>query len=160
MPDSQTASTLPGREFRAGMTFIRWPGLLVLLNIAIVIIALIVHQIPLISLFGTMGFAFLIVLVSAATLRVTLNEDGLTQRWIWGKRRISWNEIASIERIKRGLLGDGLFLLDEKDKEIFAVSSLNLPDQELITAEAIKYARLRRDKKPLKRGITARWIRK
>ena len=133
---------------------------MVLLNIALVAAALIFKQIPLISLFGTMGLAFLALFLSALTLRVTTNEDGMKQKWIWGWRNIVWHEVASIERVRRRFFGDGLFLLNEKNKEIFAVSALPLADQEVITAEAIKRARLRKDKKPPRPPVTERWVRK
>lgn len=160
MTSSPSDPVLPARVFRASKTFTLWPALLVLFNAICILILWRVHQIIPMPLFGAIGIAFLGIFLSAVTLRVTMDADGLAQRWLWGKGKVSWHEIAAIERVHRALLGDGLFLLNDKDREIFAVSSLALPDQELITEEAIKRARLRRDKKPLKRGIKARWVRK
>jgi hypothetical protein len=124
------------------------------------IILLAVHQIKAAPLFGTLGLAFLTLFVSAITLRITMDADGLGQRWLWGRRRIAWHEIASIERVRRGIAGVGLFLLDEKGKEIFAVSALPFTDQQVIVDAALRYGRLRKDKKPPKRPIMERWMRK
>jgi hypothetical protein len=147
-------------QFRASKTFTLWPGLLALLNVILAIILLAVHQIKAAPLFGTLGLAFLTLFVSAITLRITMDADGLGQRWLWGRRRIAWHEIASIERVRRGIAGVGLFLLDEKGKEIFAVSALPFTDQQVIVDAALRYGRLRKDKKPPKRPIMERWMRK
>jgi hypothetical protein len=159
-PLTSQSSEKPPVAYRANRKYIQWPVLIVVINLIIIVIAIKYKQYPLIALFGMMGLAFLALALSALTLRVTISEEGLRQRWIWGWRTVGWQEIASIERVRRQFFGDGLFLLNEKNYEIFAVSALSYPDQMTITEEAIKRARLKKDKKPLKKNVMERWIRK
>lgn len=160
MTTSEVSSQPLAGPFRANPTFVRWPAALVVLNLAMIGVGVAAHQYPLISLFGMMALAFSALFLTALTLQVTMSEEGLKQKWIWGWRTIVWHEIASIERVHRRFFGDGLFLLNAQNKEIFAVSALPLADQEMIIVEAVKRARLRTDKKPLKRPVLQRWVRK
>ena len=155
MTRPQDASAAPPRAFRASRTYVTGPGLFVLLLLVLLLVLILRRQVTVIPLPGALCIAFLGLFLSAATLRITMDADGLTQRWLWGRRRIGWHEIAAIERTKRGL-----FLLDERDKEILAVSALPPADQQAIVEEAVRRGRLRRDKKPVKRPVLERWVRK
>jgi hypothetical protein len=83
-------------QFRASKTFTLWPGLLALLCIGIASVLVAMHQIKVAPLFGTLGLAFLTLFVSAITLRITMDDSGLGQRWIWGRRRIAWQTSKSL----------------------------------------------------------------
>ena len=154
-PTPNASPSLPPRTFRAGRTYIVGPGLFVLLNLLLLVVLAVRRQIVPMPLFGALGIAFLGLFLSAVTLQITMDSDGLMQRWAWGRRRIGWHEVASIERTRRGL-----FLLNDKGKEIFAVSALPPADQQTIVDECVKRGRLRRDKKPPKRPVLERWVQK
>ncbi len=143
------------RAFRAGRTYTAGPALFALALLILLAVLAWRHQIAALPLPGALAIAFLGLFVSAATLRITMDADGLTQRWVWGRRRIGWNQIASIERTRRGL-----FLLDERGKEILAVSTLPRANQQVIVEEAVKHGRLRRDKNKPKLPVQERWVRK
>ena len=143
------------RTFRASRTYTVGPGVCALLLLILLAVLALRHQVEAMPLPGALEIASLALFVTAVTLRITMDADGLTQRWAWGRRHIGWHQVASIERTKRGL-----FLLDEKGKEIFAVSALPAPDQQVITETAIRQGRLRRDKKKPKRPVLEKWVQK
>ena len=155
MASPKESQDIGPRTFRASRTYTVGPGLFALLNVVFVAFFAAKRLLVPIPLFGALGIAFFGLFLSAVTLRITLDADGLTQHWIWGRRRVGWHQIASIERTKRGL-----YLLDEKGKEILAVSTLPPPDQQVIVDEAVKRGRLRRAKKPPKKPVLEQWVRK
>lgn len=141
--------------FRASRIFTVGPGVCTLLLLILLAVLALRHQVEAMPLPGALAIASLALFITAVTLRITMDADGLTQRWAWGRRHIGWHQVASIERTRRGL-----FMLDEKGKEIFAVSALPLPNQQVITEAAIREGRLRRDKKKPKPPVLEKWVRK
>ena len=90
-----------------------------------------------------------------------MDADGVTRRWLWGRKIVGWHTVSQMERTGRvWFLPGSLFLLDDKGKELLALAVLSPADQQSIVDEAIKRGRLRRDKKPLKKHVLERWVRK
>ena len=145
MAHPESIQSLPSaRTFRASRTYIAGPGMFILLLLlACLGVLALRHQVSAdAAARARSAIAFLGLFVTAVTLRITMDADGLTQRWIWGRRQIGWHQIASIERTKRGPVSCS----DEKGKEILAVSALPPADQQAVVDEAVKRGRLRRDK--------------
>ena len=146
---------MPARTFRASRTYTAGPGLFVLLNVVILVVFAVKHLIVPMPLFGALGIGFLALFLSAITLRVTMDAEGLTQQWLWGRRQVGWHQIASVERTKKGV-----YFLGDTGKEILATSTLTPADQQAILDEALKRGRLRKDKQTVKLPVLEKWVRK
>ena len=90
-----------------------------------------------------------------------MDAEGVTRRWLWGRKTVGWHSVSQMEKMGRVLFLPGsLFLLDAQGKELLTLAALSPADQQAIVDEAIKRGRLRRDKKPLKKPVLERWVRK
>ena len=91
-----------------------------------------------------------------------MDADGVTRRWLWGRKVVGWHTVSQMAMTGRvWFLPGSLFLLDEKGKETAGRRPRCPPaDQQVVVDEAVKRGRLRRDKKPLKKHVLERWVRK
>ena len=75
---------------------------------------------------AALTIAFLLADVTAWTLRVEMDADGVTRRWLWGRKVVGWHTVSQMERTGRvWFLPGSLFLLDEKGKELLALAVLS-----------------------------------
>jgi len=84
---------------------------------------------------------YLLALATVASLRIGVNTDGLTQRWLFSGLKVAWRDIARLEKTPRGYA-----LRSEAGKELALLFLLPLPAQQTIAEEAITRARLRAGK--------------
>jgi len=97
----------------------------------------------------------LLALATVASLRVGVNADGLSQRWLFSYLKVAWRDVARLEKTPRGYA-----LRDGAGKEATLLFLLPPAAQQTIADEAITLARLRPSKMPPKAPILEQWERK
>lgn len=98
---------------------------------------------------------YLLVAAVMLSLRIRVDTDGLTQRWLFSSTRIAWNQIARLDRTRRGYA-----LLDKDNREVVLLRFLPPAAQQTIAAEAMARARLRKVAGTPKPPLLEQWERK
>lgn len=98
---------------------------------------------------------YLLLLALVLSLRIRVDGEGLTQRWLFSGTRTTWKQIARLERTRRAWS-----LLDANGKEVALLSFLSRSAQDAIAQEAIQRARLRKCTVAPKPPLLEQWERK
>ena len=161
MAAATNAATAPSQTFRPTDTFRNGPALFLAVGLVATTVLTATRHYGVVPPVAALTIAFLLLTLTSWTLRVEMNADGVTRRWLWGRKMVPWHTVSQMERTGRvWFLPGSLFLLDEKGKELLALAVLSPADQQTVADEAVKRGRLRRDKKPLKKYVLERWVRK
>lgn len=98
---------------------------------------------------------YLLLAALMLTLRVRLFADGLGQRWLFTTSKVTWKQIAHLERTPRYYA-----LVGQDNKELILLRFLPAAAQETIAQEVIARARLRPLKTPPTAPVIEHWERK
>ena len=97
----------------------------------------------------------LLALATVVTLRIGMNSEGLTQRWLFNRLQVSWRDVARMERTTRDYA-----LLDAKGTRLVLLFLLPRASQQAIADEAMTRARMRPAKAAPKLPVLEQWERK
>ncbi len=111
-------------------------------------------RIPGVILWAMTGL-YLLLAALMLTLRVRLFADGLGQRWLFTTSKITWKQVARLERTSRYYA-----LVGQDNKELILLRFLPTAAQETIAQEVIARARLRPAATPPTAPIIEHWERK
>lgn len=98
---------------------------------------------------------YLLALATVVSLRVRMDADGLTQRWLFSRAKVAWRDVARLEKTRRGCT-----LRDQAGKDVALLFLLPQAAQQAVADEAIVRARLRPSKAAPAAPILEQWERK
>ena len=159
---AQTTDAAPSpRIFRPTDTFRNGPAVFLVVGLTATVILMATRHYPLVPPLAAFSIAFLLLTLTARSLQIRMDADGVTRRWLWGSKTVLWHTVGRVEKTRRVLFLPGsVFLLDENGKELLVVAALPSANQQALVDEAVKRGRLRRDKNKPKPPIQERWVRR
>ncbi len=112
-------------------------------------------------LLGAMTALYLLLLALTASMRVSVDGDGITQRWLYSRAFVPWKQVARMDRTQSLWMKPGRYTLhDAQGKELMTLFLLPLAAQEAIAQEVLSRTRLRPAKAAPAPPLLARWEKK
>lgn len=112
------------------------------------------HQIINSLLEGALTAGFVFLFFAVLSLRIRVDDTGITQNWLIGKASATWPQISRVERTRRAYsihVADG--------SEPIMISFLSAPAQTAAAEEAIRCAGLKPSRGKIEYPAVARWDR-
>ena len=150
--------TLPG-TFRAAFIFVCFPLFLAVTGAVSTYFVLPTHKTQNIEAISAMTGIMLALLIVVLTTRVTVDDDGIVERWLIAKNVTPLDKVGIVDKIHRG----GIAIKNSAGRNLHLITLLSSPVQEAIAEEAIRRGKLRKetDEKVLKKlrgqAIVEQW---
>lgn len=148
------ASTAPTRTFGANPLYGMALGILTALGV-LGSTYVSVHERHAGVLMWALTGMYLLALATVVSLRVGVNDEGLTQRWLFSRLQVNWRDVARMEKTARAYS-----LRDIKGTNLVLLFLLPPSAQQTIADEAMTRARLRPAREAPKSPVLEQWERK